>query len=424
MQNKGLIRLFAILFGLVSLYQLSFTYFAGNIEDAAKVYSKKKATDNNGRALANFENKYLDSVGNIKSINLGFTEYSYNDIKDKEMNLGLDLKGGINAILQVSVKDILVGLSNESSNTVFNEALVAADAAQKNSSDTYLNLFFAEFERLSNGTIKLSDPSIFGTKNLAEKGIDFNKTNVEVKPIIQTEIDSSIDTAFEVLRSRIDKFGVTQPSIQRVGNSGRIQIELPGAKDIERVRKLLESTAKLQFWEVFTNTEVQNFFFEANSKVTELLKVEITTEKEAVKKDNIDNLLGESDSTEVNNQKTLFTYLYPNVAQNQQQVSSLVAQAKVSDTATVNSLLNRKEVRALLPNNLRYVKFLWDYKAQPNADKTAEVISLYAIKSNRKDVATIEGDVIIDAAQVFDQLGNKPEVSMTMNSSGSKQWEK
>ena len=117
MQNKGLIRLFAILFGLVSLYQLSFTYFAGNIEDAAKVYSKKKATDNNGRALANFENKYLDSVGNIKSINLGFTEYSYNDIKDKEMNLGLDLKGGINAILQVSVKDILVGLSNESSNS-------------------------------------------------------------------------------------------------------------------------------------------------------------------------------------------------------------------------------------------------------------------------------------------------------------------
>ena len=423
MQNKGLIRLFAILFGLVSLYQLSFTYFAGNVEDAAKVYAKEKVTNNDGRALASFEKRYLDSVGNIKSINLGIAEYSYNDIRDKEMNLGLDLKGGINAVLQVSVKDILIGLSNESKNSVFNQALIAADVAQANSSDTYLNLFFSEFEKLSNGTVKLSDPSIFGTKNLSEKGIDFNKTNAEVKPIIQTEIDSSINTAFEVLRSRIDKFGVTQPNIQRLGNSGRIQIELPGAKDIARVRRLLESTAKLQFWEVFTNTEVVNFFIEANTKVAELLKDENSTAKDSIQKDNIDNLLGENDSTKVNNQKTLFTYLSPNINQNQQ-TSSVVAFVKVSDTATVNNLLNRKDIRALLPNNLRYVKFLWDYKAQPNADKSAEIISLYAIKSNRKDVATIEGDVIVDAAQVFDQLGNKPEVSMTMNSSGSKQWEK
>ena len=166
MQNKGLIRLFAILFGLVSLYQLSFTYFAGNVEDDAKAYAKTKVSDNDGKALANFEKKYLDSIGNAKTINLGFANYSYNDIKDKEMNLGLDLKGGINAILQVSVKDILIGLSNESKNPIFNQALTAADAAQKNSTDTYLDLFFAEFEKLSNGTIKLSDPSIFGTKSL------------------------------------------------------------------------------------------------------------------------------------------------------------------------------------------------------------------------------------------------------------------
>jgi SecD/SecF fusion protein len=407
----------------VSLYQLSFTYFAGNVEDDAKSYAKEKVTDNDGKALANFEKKYLDSVGNTKNINLGFTEYSYNDIKDKEMNLGLDLKGGINAVLQVSVKDILKGLSNDSKNVAFNNALLAADAALKNSSDTYLNLFFIEFEKVANGT-KLSDPSIFGTKNLADKGINFNKTNAEIKPIIQTEIDNSINTAFEVLRSRIDKFGVTQPNIQRLGNSGRIQIELPGAKDIDRVSRLLESTAKLQFWEVYSNVEVQNFFFAANTKVAELLKEETPeTTKETVQKDNIDDLLGAQDSTATNNEKTLFTYLYPNVAQSQQQVSSLVAQAKVVDTATVNSLLANKEVRALLPNNLRYVKFLWDYKAQASADKSAEVIGLYAIKSNRKDVATIEGDVIVDAMQAFDQL-NKPEVSMTMNSTGSKQWEK
>jgi SecD/SecF fusion protein len=387
------------------------------------VYAKVKVTDNDGKELAKFEKSYLDSVGNIKIINLGFAEYSYNDIRDKEMNLGLDLKGGINAVLQVSVKDILIGLTNESKNVPFNQALLAADEAQKNSSDTYLNLFFIEFEKVANGTT-LGDPSIFGTKSLADKGISFDKTNAEIKPIIQTEIDNSINTAFEVLRSRIDKFGVTQPNIQRLGNSGRIQIELPGAKDIDRVSRLLESTAKLQFWEVFTNAEVQNFFFTANSKVAELLKTESPIATDTIKKDDIDNLLGKKDSTAVNTEKTLFTFLSPNVAQSQQQVSSLVAQAKVSDTAMVNNLLARKDVRALLPENLRYVKFLWDYKSQPNVDKTAEIIGLYAIKSNRKDQATIEGDVIVDAAQVFDQLGNKPEVSMTMNSIGSKQWEK
>ena len=423
MQNKGLIRLFAILFGIVSLYQLSFTYFAGNVEDDAKAYAKAKVTDNDGKALADFEKKYLDSIGNAKTINLGFADYSYNDIKDKEMNLGLDLKGGINAVLQVSVKDILIGLSNDSKNTAFTQALVATDAALKNSSDTYLNLFFIEFEKVANGT-KLSDPSIFGTKNLADKGINFNKTNAEIKPIIQSEIDNSINTAFEVLRSRIDKFGVTQPNIQRLGNSGRIQIELPGAKDIDRVSRLLESTAKLQFWEVYTNEELISFLVSANTKVTEILKVDTPeASKDSIKKDNIDNLLGAKDSTATNNQKTLFTYLSPYYGQNFPR-SSLVANAKVSDTAMVNKLLTNKEVRALLPNNLRYVKFLWDYKAQPNADKSAEIIGLYAIKSNRKDVATIEGDVIVDASQVFDQLGNKPEVSMTMNSSGSKQWEK
>ncbi|MDG2194481.1 MAG: protein translocase subunit SecDF [Polaribacter sp.] len=424
MQNKGLIRLFAILFGLVSLYQLSFTYFAGNVEDDAKSYAKKHVPNNDGKELARFEKKYLDSVGNTNIINLGFSEYSYNDIRDKEMNLGLDLKGGINAILQVSVKDILRGLSNESKNEVFNQALKAADLAQKNSSDTYYNLFFTAFEKISNGTVKLSDPTIFGNKSLREK-INFNHTNDEVKPIIQQEINSSINTAFEVLRSRIDKFGVAQPNIQRIGNSGRIQIELPGAKDIARVKRLLTSTAKLQFWEVYTNSEVLNYFIAANAKVTEILKEDSPAEAEdVVKKNDIDDLLGGKDSTAVKSQKTLFTYLYPNAPQNQNQVSSLVAQAKVSDTATVNNLLATKEVRALLPNNLKYVKFLWDYKSQPNVDKTAEVIGLYAIKSNRNDAAPIEGDVIADARQAFNQLGNKPEVSMTMNSIGTKQWAK
>jgi len=420
MQNKGLIRIFAILFGLVSLYQLSFSFFANKVESEAADYAKVKVTDNNGRALARAERTYIDSVAN-KDIVAGFT---YNDIKDKEMNLGLDLRGGINAILQVSVKDILSGLANKSKNEIFNKALENATEAQRDAQANYLDLFYDEFEELAGDKLKLSDPTIFGNKLLREK-INFSNTNAEVKEVLQQEINSSINTSFEVLRSRIDKFGVVQPNIQRIGNSGRIQIELPGAKDIDRVTKLITSTAELQFWEVHTNAEVQNFFFQANAKVAELLKDTSSETKTEEKKDDIDDLLGESsDSTEVaDNGKSLFTYLYPNVAQNQQQVSSLVAQAKVQDTAMVNDLLTRKEIRALLPDNLRYAKFLWDYKSQTSADKTTEVIGLYAIKSNRGDQAAIDGDVIADAQQDYDQM-SKPVVSMMMNSVGTKKWAK
>ncbi len=425
MQNKGLIRLFAILFGLVSVYQLSFTFFTDKVEDAAKTYAKSKAANNDGKEIAKYERTYLDSVAHKEVINIGMAQYNYNDIKDKEMNLGLDLKGGINAILQISVKEVLRGLSNNSKNVVFNQALTNADAAQKSSTDTYLNLFYDAFEKESNGTIKLSDPTIFGTKSLRDK-IDFNKTDEEVRPILQEELNSSINTAFEVLRSRIDKFGVTQPNIQRIGNSGRIQIELPGAKDIERVQKLITSKAELQFWEVYTNAEVQNYFFAANEKVASMLQEEAPAANTEEAPKDINDLLGEStDSTEVAPlEKNLFTYMYPNVAQSEGQRSSLVAQAKVVDTAMVNSLLSSKEVRALLPMNLKHVKFLWDYKAQAAADGGSGIIGLYAIKSNRNDVAPIEGDVIVDASQVFDQLGNKPEVSMTMNSLGTKLWAK
>ena len=423
MQNKGLIRLFAILFGLVSLYQLSFSFFTSKVENEAKEYAKSKGDQNNGRELASLEKKYLDSVNNLEVINLGISQFTYNDIKDKEMNLGLDLKGGINAILQVSVKEVLISLSNDSKSLVFRQALKAADEAQKNNTDNYLDLFFTEFE-IAAGTsgVKLSDPEIFGTKALREK-INFNKTNDEVKEELQIEINSSINTAFEVLRSRIDKFGVTQPNIQRIGNSGRIQIELPGAKDIDRVTKLVTSKAELQFWEVFSNAEVQNYFFSANAVVAEMLKEDITEETEETDDVNdIQSILNEvKDSTEVQ-QKTLFTYLTVNVAQSEQQQSSLVAQAKVSDTAMVNKLLSDRKVISIRSNDIKNVKFLWDYKSNTTTDGS-EVIGLYAIKSNRNDIAPIQGDVITDASQVFDQLNN-PQVSMAMNGRGSKLWEK
>tara|TARA_R110001583_G_scaffold163350_1_gene315468 strand:+ start:17116 stop:20106 length:2991 start_codon:yes stop_codon:yes gene_type:complete len=424
MQNKGLIKLFAILFGLVSLYQLSFTWFTNGVEDNAKVYAESRSND--GKEMAKLERVYLDSVANKPVIDLGFANFSYNDIKDKELNLGLDLKGGINAILQVSVKDILAGLTNDSKNPVFNEALANATEAQKNSDKTFLTLFFTAFDKASAGSVKLSDPSIFGTRSLREK-INFNKTEDEVKQAIEDEVTGSVNTAFEVLRSRIDKFGVTQPNIQRIGNSGRILIELPGAKDIDRVKKLLQSTAELQFWEVYSNQETANFFFAANSVVENFLKEE-TSKDTVIVKDELEDLLGEvSDSLATKQVNNLFSVLTPSVPQSENQVSSVVATAKVADTATVNSYLARKDVRAVLANDMKYAKFLWDAKPFTSTvtatGESVELIYLYGIKSNREDIAPIEGDVIDDASQEYGQTG-KPEVSMTMNATGSKQWGK
>ncbi|RXP56142.1 protein translocase subunit SecDF [Lutibacter sp. HS1-25] len=427
MQNKGLIKLFAILFGLVSVYQLSFTFFTKNVENKANEYAIARAEES--KEIANLERVYLDSVANKPVIDLGFAQFSYSDIKDKELNLGLDLKGGINAILQVSVKDILVGLSNDSKNPIFNEALAKASEAQKNSDKNFLDLFFNEFKKLSNGTVKLSDPSIFGNKSLREK-INFKLSDEEVKPIIEEEISGSINTAFEVLRSRIDKFGVTQPNIQRIGNSGRILIELPGAKDIDRVKNLLQSTAELQFWEVYSNQETATFFYQANGVVENILALENNaseTDSTAVK-DELNDLLGEvSDSLAVKQTNNLFTVLSPSIPQDQNQISSVVATAKVSDTAKVNKYLALKEVRALLSSEMKYTKFLWDAKpftAKLTAtNEDTQLVQLYAIKSNREDVAPIEGDVIDDASQEYGQTG-KPEVSMTMNATGSKQWGK
>ncbi len=424
MENKGLIKLFAILFGLVSIYQLSFTWFTNGVEASAKEYAEARSQD--GKEIAKLERVYLDSVANKPVINLGFAQFSYNDIRDKELNLGLDLKGGINAILQVSVKDILIGLSNESKNPVFNEALTKATEAQKNSDKTFLTLFFDEFEKASAGTVKLSDPSIFGNKSLREK-INFKLTDKEVEPIIEAEISGSISTAFEVLRSRIDKFGVTQPNIQRIGNSGRILIELPGAKDIDRVKKLLQSTAELQFWEVYSNQETANFFFAANSVVENFLKTETKVDTTTVK-DELGDLLGEvSDSIATQKVNNLFSVLTPSVPQAENQISSVIGTAKVADTATVNLYLARKDVRAVLSNEMKYAKFLWDAKpftsTITSTGENIELIYLYGIKSNREDVAPIEGDVIDDASQEYGQTG-KPEVSMTMNAVGSRQWGK
>ena len=282
MQNKGLITLFAILFGLVSLYQLSYTYLANTVEDSATKYANTKFTKDQPNQRAAAEATYLDSVSSYP-IMMGI---DYKTAKEKELNKGLDLKGGINVILQISVQDILKGLSNNTKDPAFNQALANAGELQKDSQDTFLESFYIAFEALDGDNV-LASPDIFFNKGL-EDDINANMTNDEVKKVINRKIDESITSAFEVLRKRIDKFGVTQPNIQRLGNSARILVELPGAKDKERVSKLLQSTAQLEFWDVYKSEEMAGFLQLANNKVAELAKANEGPDTQVEKQDTPD----------------------------------------------------------------------------------------------------------------------------------------
>jgi SecD/SecF fusion protein len=402
MQNKGLIRLFAILFGVVSIYQLSFTFITSKIEGDAERYASVNVEEGIEDYITQRERvtaAYLDSVADLPV--LGFTSYA--DAKDKELNKGLDLKGGINVTLQISVKDILKGLASDSKNPAFNAALLAADEASKQSDANYVELFFEAFER--DAQAKLASPDIFANKNLSDE-INFEMTNDEVKPIVRRKIDESIVSAFEVLRERIDGFGVTQPNIQRVGSSGRILVELPGARDINRAQELLSSTAQLEFWETIPQEEqaLSQFLFAADSKVAELNTRESQDEVEA---------LLENAADSVSNTNPLLSKLIAPAPG-----SNAFVRAAVKDTAEIGGYLRNNEVKALLPAAVKFTKFAWQ-----RVGDEAEIVELYALKSNREGLPRISGDVVSDAQDTFDQFG-KPAVSMTMNTKGAREWER
>ena len=416
MQNKGLIKLFAFLFGAVSIYQLSYTLVTSNAEKKATEYAYNTIPDTIDDHVAKREAvtaKYLDSIGEVSI--LGYT--NYNEAKKKELNKGLDLKGGINVTLQISVKDILKGLANKSTNPVFNKALADADAASKDSDDTYIELFFESFDNIK-GDTKLASPEIFANKGLSDV-VNFNMSDDEVRPIIRTKIDESVISAFEVLRERIDGFGVTQPNIQREGKSGRIVVELPGARDISRAQDLLSSTAQLEFWETYeqNNSSISSFLTAANEKLKATVEVK-TKEEETIAKpeSEIDSLLSDvsQDSLNLGNQiNPLFDLILP--------VSSgshAVVRVAVKDTATVGEYLRRKEIRRLIPSDIKFVKFLWERPAND-----VEIAELYALKSNRDGLPRMSGDVVSDARSDFDEY-NKPAISMNMNTRGAKEWEK
>lgn len=411
MQNNGLIRLFAVLFGLVSLYQLSFTFVTSKVESDAKTYAQASVNPDDAEYFARVElaeREYLDSIADQTVF--GFT--TYNVSKERELNKGLDLKGGINVILQVSVKDILKGLAENSRNPLFNKALADADVLQKNSDETYVESFFQAFDAIK-GDQKLASPEIFANRSLSDD-INFNMADEDVQPIIVNKIDASIISAFEVLRKRIDKFGVTQPNIQRLGNSGRILVELPGARDVERVKNLLQSTAQLEFWETASNQSYGTFLSQAN----ELLKNVIKTEKPINEGETseIDDLLSDV-SAQQDSISTVTNPIYDYVKGAGYSGGPVLIQVAVKDQPILEDYLNRSDVRALLPADLRFTKFLWGIP-----DPQTDIVDLYVIKANRANQPPLSGSVIVDASQTYDQLG-APAVSMQMNGKGARVWE-
>ena len=415
MQNNSLIRVFGILFALVSIYQLSFTFITSNVEKQAATYAHQVVSEEEPNYLELRDQtvtSYLDSIGNNPLY--GFT--TYNDAKEKELNKGLDLKGGINVILQISIRDILSGLAENTKNPIFNKALDEADILQKSSDEPYIESFFKAFDQVKSGE-KLASPDIFANRTLSDE-INFEMTDQETQSIIRRKIDESIVSAFEVLRKRIDKFGVTQPNIQRLGTSGRILVELPGAKGVDRVQNLLQSTAQLEFWETYKNDQLINFIIEANTYLGLQAQTDATLE-DNVEKDadsEIDDLLADvatQDSIAAPSSNPILDRIVGQGFQG----GPVLAQFAARDSDLIMSYLDQPEVRRLLPSEYRYIRFAW---GKPTADGT--VVELFALKSNRENLAPLSGGVVVDALQTFDQVGN-PAVSMQMDSRGARIWE-
>ena len=432
-----------IILAIACAYQLSFTFVARNIEKKAARYAEGFPVE----LQQERQQSYLDSIKSQK-VFLGFT---YKQVKEREINLGLDLKGGMNVMLEISVEDVVRALSNDSQDPIFNAALSQARSEQKNSAEDFITLFSRAYADLSgNAPLAL----IFNTQELREK-ITPTSTNEQVIRVLREEAESAIDNSFNVLRSRIDRFGVTQPNIQKIGASGRILVELPGVKEPERVRKLLQGTASLEFWLTYNNTEIFPMLEQANAVVKELQKAsdaaaageeqqalqdtevvdvteitdgqvtEVAVSEESAEQDLLAELENRPDAAAmtgadeaVMDEFPLFAKLSPALSETGQIMNGpVIGYAKSYDTAAVNSMLNTPQVRMLLP---RDVKLMWGVKPIDPAETTYE---LYAIKANTRDgKAPLDGSAVADAKGDFAEQGSAAEVSMTMTPTGAKTW--
>ena len=409
MQNKGLVKFFAIIFALVSIYQLSFTFVANHYEDKAKAYA-------NGDSVK--ELQYLDSIGQQK-VFLGET---FNQVRAKQINKGLDLEGGINVTLQISIKDILKGLANNSKNPVFVQALSEAETIRQGN-QTYLDAFYVAFEKASQGKVKLASGDIFANRNLSE--ITIGMSDSQVKTILDVKVKESIESAYRVFGERIDKFGVSQPNIQMLGDTGRILVELPGAKDVDRIKNLLQSTAQLEFWETYKLKDVGNYIQTVNEylKSTQAPEVAITQEEVVVETpteelSEIDALLGSRTDSLQSEEVLSNGPLLDLMVGTGHPESPVLAYFNAKDTVKVNSYFKRADVKALLPANLKYTRFVW---GKPKS-KSGGVVELYALQTNREGIPPLSGSVVTGAHEEFDQYSN-PNVSMQMNPRGAKIWE-
>ena len=431
MRNKTVIFVLTVIVAALCLYYLSFSLVSRNVQQKAEAF----ATAANGNVDNNKKNAYLDSVRKEPVLNILGAQYTYEEIQDSELGLGLDLKGGMHVTLEVSPVEIIKSMAGNSKDPSFLKALQRAQQLQRNSQQSFTNLF-AQAYREINPNGKLS--AIFS--NASNKGrISYASSNDEVISVINEEVESAIDRSFNILRTRIDKFGVNQPNIQRLKGTGRIQIELPGVTDATRVRKLLQGMAKLEFWEVWSPEEFSPYFSQLN---TYLAKQEASNKLTTPAKKPADALTGAATKTPAidpltgkpvaDSGATVATTAPADSAQadslgaNQ---SSLLARlfvplpgglgANLRDTARINDLFNRADVKAIFPPNL---KFLWSVKPIQSPDGK-EYLELYAVKKGRDGKAPVTGEYISDARQDFDQTG-KPEVTMAMNITGARSWQR
>ena len=444
MRNKTLIIVLTAIVSALCLYYLSLSFIARSVHNKAELY----ATNAQGEVNPVKLQSYLDSVWK-EPVFLGMT---YQEIKENELGLGLDLKGGMHVVLEVSPVEIIRSMSGNSKDPNFLKALDRAQELQKNSQARFTTLFAEAYRELEpNGRLS----AIFS--NTANRGkISYESTNEEVLEVIETEVEDAIDRSFNILRTRIDKFGVNQPNIQRLKGTGRIQIELPGIDNPERVRNLLQGMANLEFWEVWTPQEFSPYFMQlgqyldqqqqagklnlasANTKASQQDALDSAAAAPATVQDATQDVLAQaatsdspaaSDSAAIaaattptdSNATLLDTAATPQTGV----LASLFTQmpsgigANVRDTARINDIFSRPEVRAIFPPNM---KFLWGVESV-TGENNQEFVEFYAIKKGRGGKAPMTGDVINDARQDFDQLG-RPEISMTMNPTGAKKWAK
>ncbi|MCI1647759.1 MAG: protein translocase subunit SecDF, partial [Bacteroides sp.] len=419
MQNKGFVRFFAILLTLVCVFYLSFSFVTRYYTNKAKDFAKGDIK---------VEQDYLDSLSNEK-VWLG--NYTLKQCREMEISLGLDLKGGMNVILEVSVPDVIKALADNKPDEAFNKALANAAKQAITSQEDVITLFIREYHKIA-PTARLSE--LFATQQLKDK-VNQKSSDAEVEKVLREEVKAAVNNSYNVLRTRIDRFGVVQPNIQSLEDKmGRIMVELPGIKEPERVRKLLQGSANLEFWETYTAKDVVPYLQSSDAKLRAILagtpsdslandSATTTTELAQAATTTTDSLAaalkGETKEQKANLEQLKKEHPLLSILQvNSSGQGSVVAYANYKDTATINKYLSMKEIQSELPKDLR---LKWGVSAY-EYDPKAQTFELYAIKSTeRNGHAPLEGDVVTDAKDEYDQYG-KPAVSMSMNSDGARRW--